>query len=140
MVRAFPTCAYLPAPTTQASNVFTLLAKRMISLQYQYFDKTGNENKESHHLGDTLLIKHQILRNKIKRNVWQSIGRIHIWILPLTASLRLPPETHRATNRTLSSSQTGTQSPHCCWIYLRRTTVAVASSTSWHSWLAWACG
>lgn len=66
--------------------------------------------------------------------------RLSLLTLPLIASLRLPPEPHKATNRILSSTQTGTPSLHCCWLFLPRMRVSAADYTSWHSWLAWAYG
>ena len=66
--------------------------------------------------------------------------RLSLLTLPLIASLRLPPEPHKATNRILSSTQTRTPSLHCCWLFLPRMRVSAADYTSWHSWLAWAYG
>ena len=66
--------------------------------------------------------------------------RLSLLTLPLIASLRLPPEPHKATNRILSSTQTRTPSLHCCWLFLPRMRVSAADYTFWHSWLAWAYG
>ena len=41
----------------------------------------GDENEENNRLGVILLIKDQILITNVQENVWQSEGRISLWIL-----------------------------------------------------------
>ena len=51
----------------------------LLSLHYQYIEKhTGDENKEFHHLGDTIVMNmyNEIPRTGIERNVQQPVRRI----------------------------------------------------------------
>lgn len=51
--------------------------KSNFSLHYQYTAKqTGEEKKENHQLGDTVLMNHQILTTDINRNEWMRQRRI----------------------------------------------------------------
>lgn len=46
------------------------VTKMYFSLHYQYIVKqAGNENKEDHHLGDTVVMYNQIPKTSIERNI-----------------------------------------------------------------------
>ena len=62
------TCANITALTSQINQ----RSMTNFSLQYQHIVKqSGDENKENHQQGDTVLMYHQILKTDIQINLWQ---------------------------------------------------------------------